>query len=215
MSSPRGSSQPKDQTQVSCIAGGFFSFWSTREAPFFSVPVGFWVPAGPSVVCYSVGLCQASGSSRYPSVEAWLFPISGEGRAVGYRPRACRCFQTESRPCQVSAGDGEWSGPTGFGMMPSRFLWKCPGERGQGCLGGNPCPRERPSRCGPCTADLCQAEMSVHSHQMAQTCSRSTICNPSADPSGQCACSEWPECSAPAGPACAGTGHGVREGEDG
>ena len=121
----RGSSQPKDQTQVSCIAGGFFTFWSTREAPFFSVPVGFWVPAGPSVVCYSVGLCQASGSSRYPSVEAWLFPISGEGRALGYRPRACRCFQTESRPCQVSAGDGEWSGPTGFGMMPSRFLAPC------------------------------------------------------------------------------------------
>ena len=26
MSSPRGSSQPKDQTQVSSIAGGFFTF---------------------------------------------------------------------------------------------------------------------------------------------------------------------------------------------
>ena len=28
----RGSSQPRDQTQVSCIAGGFFTSWSTREA---------------------------------------------------------------------------------------------------------------------------------------------------------------------------------------
>ena len=28
----RGSSQPRDQTQVSCIAGGFFSSWATREA---------------------------------------------------------------------------------------------------------------------------------------------------------------------------------------
>ena len=28
----RGSSQPKDQTQVSCIAGGFFTSWATREA---------------------------------------------------------------------------------------------------------------------------------------------------------------------------------------
>ena len=27
----RGSSQPKDQTQVSCIAGGFFTNWATRE----------------------------------------------------------------------------------------------------------------------------------------------------------------------------------------
>ena len=28
----RGSSQPKDQTQVSCIAGGFFTSWAMREA---------------------------------------------------------------------------------------------------------------------------------------------------------------------------------------
>ena len=29
----RGSSQPRDWTQVSCIAGGFFTSWATREAP--------------------------------------------------------------------------------------------------------------------------------------------------------------------------------------
>ena len=28
----RGFSQPRDQTQVSCIAGGFFTSWATREA---------------------------------------------------------------------------------------------------------------------------------------------------------------------------------------
>ena len=28
----RGSSQSRDQTQVSCIAGGFFTSWTTREA---------------------------------------------------------------------------------------------------------------------------------------------------------------------------------------
>ena len=28
----RGSSQPRDWTQVSCIAGGFFTSWATREA---------------------------------------------------------------------------------------------------------------------------------------------------------------------------------------
>ena len=27
----RGYSQPRDQTQVSCIAGGFFTIWATRE----------------------------------------------------------------------------------------------------------------------------------------------------------------------------------------
>ena len=30
----KGSSQPRDQTQVSCIAGGFVTIWSTREAQF-------------------------------------------------------------------------------------------------------------------------------------------------------------------------------------
>ena len=28
----RGSSQPRDQTQVSCIAARFFTSWATREA---------------------------------------------------------------------------------------------------------------------------------------------------------------------------------------
>ena len=28
----RESFQPRDQTQVSCIAGGFFTIWATREA---------------------------------------------------------------------------------------------------------------------------------------------------------------------------------------
>ena len=29
----RGTSQPRDWTQVSCIAGRFFTIWATREAP--------------------------------------------------------------------------------------------------------------------------------------------------------------------------------------
>ena len=32
----RGSSQPRDRTQVSCIADGFFTSWATREAQ------GYW-----------------------------------------------------------------------------------------------------------------------------------------------------------------------------
>ena len=31
--SSRGSSQPRDRTQVSCIAGGFFPSWATRNLP--------------------------------------------------------------------------------------------------------------------------------------------------------------------------------------
>ena len=33
MPSFRGSSLPRDQTQVSCSAGRFFTLWATREAP--------------------------------------------------------------------------------------------------------------------------------------------------------------------------------------
>ena len=32
----RGSSQPRDQTHVSCIAGRFFTVWAMREAPFLA-----------------------------------------------------------------------------------------------------------------------------------------------------------------------------------
>ena len=32
MASSRESSQPRDRTQVSCIAGEFFTIWTTKEA---------------------------------------------------------------------------------------------------------------------------------------------------------------------------------------
>ena len=35
----RGSSQSKDQTQVSCIAGRFFTIWATRKAPILTMTV--------------------------------------------------------------------------------------------------------------------------------------------------------------------------------
>ena len=43
----RGSSQPRDRTQVSCIADGFFALWPTREAS-LSDPIGWSLP-GASV----------------------------------------------------------------------------------------------------------------------------------------------------------------------
>ena len=33
MPSSRGYSQPRDQTQVSHIVGGFFTIWATKEPP--------------------------------------------------------------------------------------------------------------------------------------------------------------------------------------
>ena len=37
ISSSRGSSQPRDQTSVSCTARGFFASWTTREGPWCMV----------------------------------------------------------------------------------------------------------------------------------------------------------------------------------
>ena len=41
----RGSFQPIDQTQVSCIAGRFFTSWATKEAPECKVPVYLQEPS--------------------------------------------------------------------------------------------------------------------------------------------------------------------------
>ena len=38
ISSSRASSRSRDQTQVSCTAGGFFAVWATREAQTLTVP---------------------------------------------------------------------------------------------------------------------------------------------------------------------------------
>ena len=86
----RGYSQPRNWTQVSCIAGGFFTSWTTYGAPemlnpflgFGQTPVpyffffqiylfilfllllGFhgWAPAFSSVVCRSYSSLQCAGS---------------------------------------------------------------------------------------------------------------------------------------------------------
>ena len=39
----RGSSQPRDWTQVSCIAGGFFTSWATREEALVASPLPFLI----------------------------------------------------------------------------------------------------------------------------------------------------------------------------
>ena len=76
MPSSRGSFQPRGQTQVSCIAGGFFIIWATREAHgafkirgcgnslllWFSVPRSDFFSSWPRICpenwpCHSNKLC--------------------------------------------------------------------------------------------------------------------------------------------------------------
>ena len=63
----RRSSQPRDQTQVSCIAGGFFTSWATREA---QIP---WrrewlMVTHSSIPAWRISMIEESGGSqRRPS----------------------------------------------------------------------------------------------------------------------------------------------------
>ena len=43
--SPGESSRPRDRTQVSPIAGGFFTVWATREFPWGRTYMNDWVPS--------------------------------------------------------------------------------------------------------------------------------------------------------------------------
>ena len=51
----RRSSQPRDQTQVSCIAGRFFTTWATREAL-----INFYLNSNTTFFFYTNSVCLES-----------------------------------------------------------------------------------------------------------------------------------------------------------
>ena len=79
----RGSSQPRDWTQVSCLAGRFFTSWATREAQ------GYWrgwpIPSWTGVSCIAGGFftdwvvrealfaCLVGLNSKHPMPNPLLF----------------------------------------------------------------------------------------------------------------------------------------------
>ena len=65
-----GSSQPRNQTKVTCIAGGFFSNWATREAPWYRC---LKFPCPRYFTPYF--LCQIWRSLGYRSSENFLIVI--------------------------------------------------------------------------------------------------------------------------------------------
>ena len=86
--SPRGSSWPRDQTQVSCTAGGFFL--SHQEAPFLILHLYFLLPTlflyfpsslfslsfSVSLCCDSAPLSRVTWSLDYGSSSPWPPPSS-------------------------------------------------------------------------------------------------------------------------------------------
>ena len=63
----RRSSQPRDPTQVSCIAGGFFTVWATREPGPITVSKGLVVPAS----LFTGTTRSGEGDGTHSSVLAW------------------------------------------------------------------------------------------------------------------------------------------------
>ena len=82
LSLSRGSSQSRDWTQVSCIAGRFFIGWVTREAwesPRVcsnSCPLSQWCPISSSVTPFSFYLQSFPSSGSFPM--SWPFVWGGQ-----------------------------------------------------------------------------------------------------------------------------------------
>ena len=122
----RGSYQPSDQTQVSCIAGRFFTSWATREElNWTELKVNLYLALGgasgnkPASQCRRLKRCRLdlwvagdlrdagwiSGSGRYPWRRAWqptlvLLPGESHGKRslAGYSPWGC----TELDPTEAT-----------------------------------------------------------------------------------------------------------------
>ena len=78
----RGSSQPRDQTQVSLITGRFVAIWATREAwggDQMRTEVGLRVPstlwASFPYMYNAVEICEMIGSYVLEIYFSWFFPI--------------------------------------------------------------------------------------------------------------------------------------------
>ena len=76
----RGSSQPRDWTQVSLIAGGLFTSWATREALLY-----YWRLPNTPFICEALvsvpGLPGGSGVKNPPSDAGDAGSIPGSGRS--------------------------------------------------------------------------------------------------------------------------------------
>ena len=82
----RGSSQPRDWTQVSCIAGGFFTSWATREALGPSTPINHQCSSWPNLppTVRSMRLREAGSKFSNPSRDYCLVTCLCPGWLPGY-----------------------------------------------------------------------------------------------------------------------------------
>ena len=82
----RGSSQPRDQTQVSWIAGKFFTNWAIREAPNYYIAEGLlelFIDGGTITTAEFRGLPCGSANKESTCRAGDLGSIPGLGRSPG------------------------------------------------------------------------------------------------------------------------------------
>ena len=108
----RGSSQPRNHTRVSCIAGGFFTSWATREALYIHFIFLY------TCMCYAESLScvllfvtpwtvapQAPLPMGFSRQEYWSglpCPLPGDPPNPGIKPRSV-ALQVDSLPAELEA----------------------------------------------------------------------------------------------------------------
>ena len=101
----RGSSQPRDRTLVSRIAGGFFTNWATREACYTNYLSNYYYlqfpggSDGKESACNVRNPCLIPGSGRSPGEgNGYSLQYSGEFHGqrslVGYSSWSCKELDT-------------------------------------------------------------------------------------------------------------------------
>ena len=102
----RGSSQPRDQTQVSCLAGGFFTSWATRKA--------LWSEVKMLVTQLCLTLCDPHGPPWAAACQAPLSMGFFQARklewvAISFS-RASLWPRNQTWVCSIADGSSESSG---------------------------------------------------------------------------------------------------------
>ena len=82
----RGSSWPRDRTQVSHIAGRFFTIWATREAHVPNYRIQFYLKSWYTVLCVK---------SWSPKRNVQVLTPKACGCDLIWKCNLCRCHQTE------------------------------------------------------------------------------------------------------------------------
>ena len=120
--SSRGSSQPKDQTQVSSIAGGFFTVWVTREAWNSN-----WILFDSQTLSLFTNLTTSEtlGKAQHPCALVYLLPHERGIWFVLARWLLLNSRKSRKRRVEDSWEKGEQTGRRDFVSLRSHCLWLC------------------------------------------------------------------------------------------